>query len=61
MTNTNRPAGLENVQRAELAEVIAVWREHRKAKSHEELMLAKHEIIALMSDFAVEYHEQEES
>lgn len=55
MRNNQRPVGLENVQRAELAEVIEVWRDHRMADTHEELMQAKHEILALLFDFAIEH------
>lgn len=58
MSNNKRPVGLEEVERAELAEVIAVWRDHRDAHTSKEEQEAKHEIIALLHDFAVEYHEQ---
>ena len=57
MSNNQRPEGLEDVERAELAEVIAVWRDHRNAHTSKEERDAKHEIIALLYDFAVEYHE----
>lgn len=58
MSNNQRPVGLEDVQRAELAEVIEVWRDYRNAYTPKEERDAKHEIIALLHDFAVEYHEQ---